>query len=494
MKKISIVLLTGAFLLCGLEAPASYQDDFFDDSVYGEYLIGVSKKKISMDLENASLVNTLKVLSQQTGLNFVSSPTVQDRTLTLYMSKVPLREAMDTIFKANNLTYDFYPDSDIFIVKELGIPALEVETRVYFLQHARVTSSQLSKEIATAFGGADSGETSIGMVAAVQKVMSASGTVVEDPRTNSLIVTDVPPQFVKIENVIKSLDIPVQKVMIEVEILEVTKDFTDRMGFLFESGINLAYSGGSRSTSWPLFWNAPSERAFDSANFGKAQVTLGDLDASGTTILFELIKQDTTTKFLARPKILTLSGETAEIKLTTDEAISVSKTEDAETSDVEYQVERAETGTSLRVTAHVNPITREVTMLVQPRVAQAVDTEFNFADFDVKDVRQRTTTNLVVLRENHTLVIGGLLSQNESETKTKVPFLGDLPLIGAAFRHEDSQIEERELLIFITPHILQDTPELVQGATLAEPREQSRRNRDSAIDNSLAKFEDGVLR
>jgi type II secretory pathway component GspD/PulD (secretin) len=277
--------------------------------------------------------------------------------------------------------------------------------------------------------------------------------------------------------------------MIEVEMLEVSKGVIDQIGVQFENGINVGFSGGSRETSWPLFWNAPSERAFGSDSFAKSTITLGEVDLGSLNILLQLLHEDVSTKVLARPKILTLSGESAEIKITTDEAISVKKTEDADSGDIEFEVERSETGSSLKVTPHVNAATGEITMLVEPRIARAEATEFEFEDFTVKDIQQRATKSLVVVKEGHTLVIGGLLATRETKIRSKVPFLGDIPLIGAAFRHSDTDVEERELLIFLTPRIIRDSGDYASSASSIEPREQSRQGRQSSIDNSLARFE-----
>ncbi|MBN2120066.1 MAG: hypothetical protein JW734_03290 [Candidatus Omnitrophica bacterium] len=490
MSKKIIVLTAFLFLFVVPQIRASY-----DDNIYGDYLISVSKKTISMDLENASLIDTLKVLSQQTGLNFVSSEAVRERKLTLYLEQVPLRQALDTIFKANNLTYEFYPESNIFIVKELGKPTLELQTRVYYLKYARVKSSRLFKEIKTALereeGEEDDGEKDeTGVLEAVRKVITEYGKVVEDPRTNSLIVTDVASQFPIIESVVKSLDVAVQKVIIEVEVLDVAKDLVDKLGIKFSEGLYAEFTAGKRDTSFLMTGNNPSRRAEgDDALFPKSAVTLGTLDMSDFQVILQFFSEDTSTKFLARPKILTLSGETAEIKLTVDEAVGVKKTKDADTGEVQYEIERAETGSSLRVTPHANPDTNEITMLVEPKVVKAELSGYTFEDFIIKDIQQRGTKSVVMLKEGQTLIIGGLLRRDETVVKTKVPFFGDIPFLGAAFRHNDSDVDERELLVFLTPRIMEDLPTTLSSGSLFEEREQTQEVRQSAIDSTLAKFE-----
>ena len=128
-----------------------------------------SQVTISMDLQNANLKDILKVFSIQSGLNFIASEGVQDRTMTLYMDKVPLKEAMDKLFKANNLVYELDQDAKVFIVKDLGKPSIDTVTKIFYLKYASVSSSSIKEEMATdmkpgatALGVASSGSTSSG--------------------------------------------------------------------------------------------------------------------------------------------------------------------------------------------------------------------------------------------------------------------------------------------------------------------------------------------
>ena len=496
-----LVLFLGVFILF-LVFPLKAKSS---DNIYGDYLISVSKKKISMDLEGASLVDVLKVLSQQTGLNFVSSEAVKDRRLTLYLEKIPLKEAMDVIFKANNLTYEFYPESNTFIVKEMGKPTIELRTKVYRLKYVQLKSSRIYKEIDSAMkreeGATEESETTSegeGILEAVKKVLSEYGRVTEEALTNSLIVTDVPSQFPVIDKLIESLDVPLPQVLIEVEILDVDKNLVDRVGIKFENGLYASFTGGSRTTSFPFLSNStPSTResvgyvrSSEEALFPKSAVKLGILDLTSFNALLEFYSKDQSTKYLGRPKILTLSGQTAEIKLSTDEAVSVQRTEDPDTGEVTYEIERAETGTVLRVTPQVNPQTREITMFIEPKTATAEESGYSLEGFIVKDVHNRQTKSVVRLRESQTLMIGGLLRNEETAIEYKIPLLGDIPLLGAFFRHKRKDSTERELLVFLTPHIVSDSESFKFIKSLfREDREQTNSLRFSAIEEALAKFE-----
>ena len=99
----------------------------------GDYIITSLKKTVSLDLQNAKMMDVLKMLSQQSGLNFVASDAVQDREVTLYFENASMQEAINILFKANNLAYDYYPDANIFVVKELGRPVIETQTKCILL-------------------------------------------------------------------------------------------------------------------------------------------------------------------------------------------------------------------------------------------------------------------------------------------------------------------------------------------------------------------------
>lgn len=464
-----------------------------DNNIYGGYLISTAKKKISMDLENASLVDVLKVLSQQTGLNFVSSEAVSNRKLTLYLDKVPLKSAMDTIFLANNLSYDFYPESQIFIVKDLGNPAIELKTKVYPLKYARLKSGRMDKEVSDEMGGTGKG----GISEAVKGVLSSHGSVVEDPRTNSLVVTDTPLRFSRIEAVIASLDVPIPKVMIEVEILDVAKTLADELGVDWSSnGLGAFFTSTlTRTTHFPLPGSLVSSKGVSG---GTSTWGLGPTTA-GLTAALKFLHTDTTTKTLARPKILTLSGETAELNLKTDEAIGITTTTD-DNGNVNQDIERADTGTIFRVTPRVNMSTREITMFLEPKVTEAIDSGLTLnptanISGNVKNIEERGIKTTLVLHDGDTLMIGGLLKDKDKVENDKIPLLGDIPLIGALFRYkskgENGTTQQRELLIFLTPRIITDenSDTQIANSEFKEMREQSFGIRQESIDKALAKFQ-----
>ncbi|UCD15865.1 MAG: hypothetical protein JSV34_02100 [Candidatus Omnitrophota bacterium] len=445
MKKVSALIIFFVmifYLGIGFCGESSFSD-FLPDNEFGEYMLAGIRKNVSLELEEANLVDVLKMFSQYSGLNFVSTEAVRDRTLTLYMEEVPLREAMDIIFKANNLTYEYYPEAKIFIVKEMGKPTIELKTKVYKLKYARVSGSQFESEVDSISGGSSSPA----IKEAVERILSEYGKVTEDPVTNSLIVTDVPVQLPMIDKVVQELDIPQEKVLIEVEMVDVNKTVIDELGITFggsEAGLQMSFdvfpSSSYRFDSPPSPWRE-----------GTFSLTYDPL--------FKAILYDTSTKILARPKILTLSGETAEIGIVSDTVVGTTSEKAEETGvTISINPERAETGVSLRVTPLVNRGTDQITIVLQPTVKETATSGFTDENSNTFfNIEETTTKSTVRLKDGETLLIGGLIKTKNTLTKEGMPFFSKIPILGAVFRGRNKDDRERELLVFLTPHIIRDS-------------------------------------
>lgn len=501
------------------------------DGIYGDYLITSVQKTVSLDLEDANLVDVLKLLSQQTSLNFISTEAVQERKLTLYLEKVPLKEALDIMFKANNLSYEYYPEGNIFVVKEMGKPTIELVSKVYRLKYVRLSSSRMEKEIknviesnsstlttvATAGGGGSGGSDSgggtsagsasgggaaaskeKGIKSAIEKVLSEYGKITEDPLTNSLIVVDVPSQIPLIDEVVKGLDVPVPKVLIEVEMLDVSKQTMEALGVTWPQTMASLGVTGNRLTSFPFGQTSIGTDQIDqnmvitqglassstiptqnwASTFGTTATPFtiqGDkfspsvLTILGAQLTLDFLTQQRDTKRLARPKILTLSNETAEVRITTNEAIGIQRTDTgggagAGGGTSTYTVERANTGTALRVTPQVNLDTKEITLFVESVETQAKDSGFTVPTFiggTVKNPEERSARAIARLYNGETLLLGGMITNRSTQTNTEVPGLSKIPLVGKLFKHKSKPLqdnEQRELLVFLTPRIIEDRP------------------------------------
>lgn len=450
-----------------------------------------ASKTISMDFKDASLNDIFKIFSQQSGMNFIASTELSDKTINIYLDNVPVDEALERILSANDLTYEIKPGSNIFVVKKLDVSGKNVMTRVFTLKNATIPSSKINSTLgsmqdtsssssgasaspaAGAAGAAAAGaaqQTATGILGAVQALLTDDGSVVEDARTNSLIVTDIPSQFPIIEQTIARLDVPIPQILIEAEMLDISKGTSELLGAKF-GGSPFEFSGPSKRGFWPLNQEKilGGTIGFDESVGGgeegssvATQYSAGSISFEGLSVVLNFLKTQTDTKSLARPRILTLNNETALIQIKTDEAIGVSTTTTSSDSSSQssLEAERVETGVFLKVTPQVNSYTQEITMAIEPRVVQARQgasfTVEGGGQVSFKDPEERGTKSILRVRDGDTVIIGGLLRTDSTSEKTKVPGLEKIPLLGAAFRHKDDSESERELVIFITPHILNE--------------------------------------
>lgn len=490
---------------------------------------GQQNLTVSMDLQDVNLKDVLKIFSMQSGMNFIASEVVQDRKITLYLDKVPVQDAMNKIFKANNLSYEYDRSANLFIVKDWGKPSLETVTKVFYLKYATVGLSVMRSEIddimedtgvdsSSGSGGGSSGSSREdaakegGITNAVKKLLSEHGSIVEDYRTNSLIITDIPSRMQAIAQTIASLDVPAPQVLIEVEMLDVSKNTVDKMGFNFgtnpftliipSSGPtkffmgNLANRGAGISS--PLDGSDIISTAGDGVPISAGSVIFGRTYSQ----LLDYLRTQTDTKYLARPRIITLNNETAEIQISSNESIGVTGTSSSSsggtTTESTGDPERTRTGVSLRVTPQINIDTGEITMFLYPKVTEAAaGNPLTVAGktYQFRDPEERSTKTTVRVKDGETVVIGGLIRSEFNQSNSSLPFFSDIPIIGAFFRHKDkAKDKDRELLVFITPHILKEaTVEFSQTNKAVLPdREQNTAagyNRQSAVSSSLNAFD-----
>jgi len=470
---------------------------------------------ISMDFKDANLKDILKAFSIQSGMNFIASEAVQERKVTLYLDNVPLTHAMDKIFSANNLSYELDKSANIFVVKEWGKMETETVTKVFYLKNASVSTSALKADQlkSAASSSSSSGSSSAapsggkwkiaeesGITSVVKKLLSTVGSVMEDFRTNSLIVTDTPAKMKVISQVIVFLDVPVPQVMLEVEMLDVSKDTVDKMGFKFGDTPFTAVVTGATATmgfpygSWDKIINA-----------GKGSLSI---NPSGSTYQMQLdfIRTQTDTKFLARPKLLTLNNETAEIAITTDEIVGREDTTNTTTSgttttsvfkrSTDLTLTKEGTGIFLRVTPQINSDTNEITMVINPKSSVTSVSALSVSTNQQSDVEVRSTKSIVKIRDGETVIIGGLIHQNKIVAFKKLPILGDIPILGVFFRHKNqTKGLEREIIVFITPRIIKDKEDikLDQIKSIQMPiREQGSSfgaTRDYIINSNMNKFD-----
>jgi type II secretory pathway component GspD/PulD (secretin) len=474
----------------------------------------MENKTLSMDLQNANLKDVLKIFSIQSGLNFIAAQNVEDRKITLFLDKVPIREGMTKLFEANNLTYEFDENANIYVVKYWGEPQVEVLTKIYKLKNRSVSTASVEVEKTTlmasagvttqASGTAANASGDTGLRETVKQVLSKEGKITEDKRTNSLIITDIPSRFPVIDELIARLDVPQPMVLLEVEMLDVNKSTMDNLGFDFgDNPVNIAFNKGF---SFNDITASVTGMGGNGLSFGRGQ------DFRYSSVL-DFLRTQQDVKFLARPKILTMNNETAEIGITKDQIMSVKQTTSqpsgggSSTTTVEFdratdlKLTPEGIGIYLRVTPQVNMETGEITMVVNPKSSSA-ERNLDLPNADeagnitlAYDPEIRMTKSIIKVKDGETIAIGGLIHKENSTKVRKMPILGDVPVLGALFRHKETTKDvDRELVVFITPRILKDNADMFAKAdtqsTYALQYLSSGSKRKQQVDNLLDAYEE----
>ena len=293
-------------------------------------------------------------------------------------------------------------------------------------------------------------------------LITDKGDVMVDGRTNSLLITDVPENFPRLEAALAALDVRTPQIMVDAEVIETSLAKAKDLGFEWGTGsegdlITFEPSSTGRQTRFP-FGSFHERVAPNSAASGGAPTAFptSKLSAASFKGVLQAIESDTDTKILARPKVLTLDNEAAVIRLTTNEAIGITSSSQATTETVTTEPERETTGVILVVTPQLNA-DGYITMLVEPSVTKTVASNLTVSSgTKPRDPKTRSSRTMVRIRSGDTLVIGGLIDRSNQEALTKVPVLSGIPFLGEMFKNTEISDSASELIVFVTPRVLEE--------------------------------------
>jgi type IV pilus assembly protein PilQ len=462
--------------------------------------------KYYLDFKSAALINVLNVLSNLSGINFIAGTEVAERQVSMTLDNVTLDDVLQALAYGCNVSYDFLPGKNIYLFRASSDapekPSLL--TRVYKLYYVKVSGL---KEIEAGSGGSggssggssgSSGSSSGGglvtlsaakedakldssaIVKSIEKILSERGKVSVDDRSNSLIVTDSEDRLKMIESAIAQLDRPLDQVLINVILVETFEDLDRRLGIEWggADGTFGTLTGASEATEWPFRTSAPENagnlkgffgdigntfkdtaKQFNPTNNSGAIITSGTRDFTDFQITIRALEDASKLKILAKPKILALDNQAALIKISTNAAIgSTTVTEAGGAGTSSSSIERYEVGTILRVTPLINTGGR-ITLTVEPTFATVEPSAIVVSPGtgETGDPTTRTARTTLMVNDGQTIALGGMLFSNQTNEDRKVPFFGNIPVIGKAFFTSNTKsIKDRELILFVTPYIITD--------------------------------------
>ncbi len=423
---------------------------------------------ISLDFKDGDLQDIFRLFADISGLNIVVNPGVTGK-VTLKLNEVPWDQALDLILKANNLGYTL-ENNVIRIAPLASLQREEQERRKLAEERALAGDLQVwSKRLS--YAKAAELENTVKKVA-----LSARGTITLDPRTNTMIITDLPVNIERAKDLITDLDRATSQVEIEARIVVTSRNFTRDLGiqwgFLnrqtpqFNNTTDLAFPNAivMNGQGVPSTGGIPADQGVAGAatagigpsgrgyavnlpatafNSGIG-ISLGNILGSfNLDLALSALERQGRGRLLSTPKVTTQNNQSAEIK-----------------QGVQIPIQ-----TVANNTVTVSFKDAVLTLKVTPQITEAgtviltVEVENNSADFanlvnGIPPINTQSAKTQVLVRDGATAVIGGIYQSNEQTAQQRTPFLANLPLVGSLFRNRFITNTNNELLLFITPRII----------------------------------------
>lgn len=427
---------------------------------------GYKGDRLSLNFQNIEVRAVLQLIADFTGTNMVTSDDVSG-SLTLRLKNVPWDQALDIILKTKGLAKR--QAGNVMMIGPASEIAAQEKIELEANRQKQELAPLLSESIQVNYAKAS--EIAELIKSGSSSMLTERGNISVDGRTNKMLVTDVDDRIVAIRRLVEELDVPVKQVLIESRVVIANDDFSKDMGVKFGiSGVRergdgaVAYSGNHNATN-TVINNAQDNILTDGTPFPVDIPLQNDrlnvnLPVTGTNIpslalailgnntLIDLelsaLQLEGKGKIVSNPRVVTANAHKAFIE---------------QGVEIPYQEATSSGATSISFKKAV--LSLEVTPQITPDNRVIMDLKVNKDSvgqifFGVPSIDTREVQTQVLVSNGETIVLGGVYEQTKSKEVDRVPFFGDLPLIGALFRQTREKDEKNELLIFVTPKILKD--------------------------------------
>ena len=423
----------------------SEEDKILSSANLEEFLAGNIQfygKKISLETSDMDIREAIKFLSDESGVNLVLAEEVKG-TVSVKLRQVPWDQALVVIMKSKKLGYT--RSGNVLRIASLSDIRAEEDETVKMAAAKKALIPLKVRIVPVSYAKIDD------LSNQIKPFLSDRGKVMGDTRTSSLVISDVAENLDRVIKLINGIDIPPLQVLIEGKVVEASDQFKRDVGIRWDAtgsefGTKIGGAGGREvkgSQSFGVSPGLPSASAFN-LNFAMGTLDiLGDLTAS-----LQLYESKNMAKVLSSPRIVTLHNEAAEINQVTEVPL------------IQETINNGVTTT----TASFKPVKLRLSVLPQitndGSVIMAVDVNRDFlsgianSKTGARAVNSRMAKTKVMVKNGQTAVIGGIYQSDQGFGETKVPWIGDIPIVGWLFKSQSKTDERNELLIFLTPRIL----------------------------------------
>lgn len=422
-------------------------------------------RRIDLDFNNADIHNILRLLAETGGVNIVTSDDVSGN-VTIRMRNVPWDQALEVILQAKGLGMVRRGN----LIRVAPLESLEKERELAIARRKQLEDLSPLETRLVPVSYATAGE----LEARVQELLSTRGSVSVDERTNVLIVRDIGDNLDDIEELVRTLDTQTPQVLVEARIVEATSTYVRDVGIQWGGDVtmnsltgnptglifpsNVGVTGGNYDTTSPTAGLSPFQRVVPTPNYavnlpattatgqgGAIGVTLGALGGGvNLAVRLSAAEANGVVRIISSPRILTLDNHEAHIAQGTLIPYSQVSAQGVQTAFQEAKLE-------LRVRPHV---TADGSVSMHVKVTRD-EPDFNRTSTrgDPTILKREAETDLLI-EDGHTAVIGGIYTRNTGRQVDQVPFFGDIPILGVLFQRRRVRDERNELLIFLTPRIV----------------------------------------
>ncbi len=465
-------------------------------------------QRISLDLKGVDILDVLKLLSQKSGLNFIAGRNVTGR-VTIFVNDVDVWQAFELIIGANDLAYERHGDIvTVMMARDYELLYGEKfqerkQSLVLPLHYAKVAQvATVLNQIKSSVGRvvADEGSNTLilsdvpmrlqemqGLLKQldrqtetrvynlnyaeaeklkekVQEVLSPVGTFTFDARSNKVIISDLKEVLVKTDRIIQAFDVPDGEVLIEARIVNVILNDDMSLGIDWQrvfSGVDVNTRANLLSRqviSGPVIAGTATGAAI--------QLLSGRGDAKA---VIEALKTIGKTETLSNPRIMVSNNQEAKILVGTKEAFITTTTTIPSTGPTVTapEIKFEDVGTKLYVTPNIKK-NGHVQLKIRPEVSSVARVDTSVSNTLVPIIKTTEAETTVLVKSGVTLIIAGLIDTKDTTSDTRVPWLGNLPVVGLPFRSSAVKKAKSELVIFLTPQII-----LSDGTAYVPPPEET---------------------
>lgn len=403
-----------------------------------EKSLGGSTQPITLRFQNAKLKEVFEILARTAGVNVIFDKEVRDDPITIFVKDLPFDEALNLILSTNNLLTQRIGSDTLLVMpnsKQKQAQYQDLLVRTFYLANAKAKDA-------------------VNLV----RTMLDSKKIYVDEKINAIVVRDEPAKLQLAERMLFAIDRREPEIELDLEVLEVnrTKSLKYGLNFAKQAGVGVIPTGGSGGIS-----TSPTQFTFQQLTAIGPGSYLFRLPAS---VLIDFFKQDSDAKTLASPKLRVINNKAASINIGDKQPILLSTTNvlpgqaatgAIPTTSTVTSIEFKDTGVKLTVEPSIN-VLDEVTLKLKVEVTRLGDQVTLQASPEIKQFKfgTRSAETTLSLKDDETVVLAGLIQDEERKTRSSVPLLGDIPWLGHLFTSTTEDVVQTEVVLTLTPHVV----------------------------------------